>query len=118
MDVDYWGRHEHELHSRVAVIRAEEYGLPIFRVASSGISQAVSDRGRVIAHTSVPGIAEILSAQLDLPAHGSIPIDRAIAPFCVITTGMITAGLLFLSRSEKMSDKKNSAAKAEAKAVD
>ena len=49
MDVEEWGRHQHELHSRVAPVRAAEYGIPIFRVASSGISQAVSWTGNVVA---------------------------------------------------------------------
>jgi apolipoprotein N-acyltransferase len=96
MDVEDWGRHEHELHSRVAPVRAAEYGIPVFRVASSGISQAVSSRGAVIAHTSIPGRGDILSAQMELPAYGSIPIDRVIAPFCAIATGALTAILLFL----------------------
>ena len=39
MDVVDWGQREHELHARVAPIRSAEYGIPIFRVASSGISQ-------------------------------------------------------------------------------
>ncbi len=53
MDVSDWGRHQHELHSRVAPVRAAEYGIPIFRVASSGISQAVNGSGNVVAQTSV-----------------------------------------------------------------
>ncbi|HTV39432.1 MAG TPA: nitrilase-related carbon-nitrogen hydrolase [Candidatus Sulfotelmatobacter sp.] len=97
MDVEEWGRHEHELHFRVAPVRAAENGIPIFRVASSGISQAVSSRGTIIARTSIPGRGDILSAQMQLPAYGSIPIDRVIAPFCVIVTGAITAMLLFLN---------------------
>ena len=36
-----WGAHQHVLHSRVTPIRAREYGIPIFRVASSGISQQI-----------------------------------------------------------------------------
>ncbi len=42
MDVLDWGRHQHELHARVAPTRAAEYGIPIFRLASSGISQSVN----------------------------------------------------------------------------
>ncbi|MFO1499391.1 MAG: nitrilase-related carbon-nitrogen hydrolase [Verrucomicrobiota bacterium] len=34
MDVADWGEHEHHLHARVAPVRAAEYGIPIFRVAS------------------------------------------------------------------------------------
>src|SRR6185437_11613853 len=52
MDVSEWGKREHELHSRVAPVRAAEYGIPIFRLASSGISQAISGSGNVVAQTS------------------------------------------------------------------
>lgn len=101
MDVENWGKHEHELHSRVAPVRAAEYGLPIFRVASSGISQAVEADGKVIASTSIPDNGRIFSAQLRLPAGGSLPMDRFLAPFCVIATGAILAILLFLNWQEE-----------------
>jgi apolipoprotein N-acyltransferase len=94
MDVDYWGQHQHELHARVAPVRAAEYGLPIFRVASSGISQAITGSGCVVAQTSVGGYGEIFSAQLQLPARGSLPLDRYLAPLCVIATGIVLIALL------------------------
>jgi apolipoprotein N-acyltransferase len=97
MDVDEWGRHQHELHSRVAPVRAAEYGIPIFRVASSGISQAVSWTGNVIAQTKMPGEGEIFSAQLRLPMHGSLPMDRFLAPLCVGITGVVVVVLLLLA---------------------
>jgi apolipoprotein N-acyltransferase len=101
MDVEDWGRHQHELHSRVAPIRAAEYGIPIFRVASSGISQAVAGGGYVVAQTSMPGNGEIFSAQLRLPTRGSLPLDRYLAPLCVVMTGIVTAVLLIFARKEK-----------------
>ncbi len=101
MDVAEGGKHEHELHSRVAPVCAAEYGIPIFRVASSGISQAVAGGGYVIAQTSMPGTGEIFSAQLRLPIRGAIPLDRYLAPVCVALTGIITAVLLFLAWKEK-----------------
>jgi predicted amidohydrolase len=101
MDVEDWGRHEHELHSRVAPVRAAEYGIPIFRVASSGISQAVDHTGNVVGRTSIPGIDEILSADFRLPARGSLPLDRFLAPFCVGTTGIVLVILLVLAWQDK-----------------
>ncbi|HEY1718953.1 MAG TPA: nitrilase-related carbon-nitrogen hydrolase [Verrucomicrobiae bacterium] len=101
MDVEEWGRHEHELHSRVALVRAAEYGIPIFRVASSGISQAVLYNGDVIAKTSIPGNGDIFSAQLKLPMRGSLPLDRFLAPVCVGVTGIVIAILLFLNWKDK-----------------
>jgi apolipoprotein N-acyltransferase len=100
MDVEEWGRHQHELHARVAPVRAAEYGLPIFRAASSGISQAVSGGGQVVAQTSIPGNGEIFSAQLRLPMRGSLPLDRYLAPACVGVTGIVTALLLLLAWKE------------------
>ncbi|HEU5395620.1 MAG TPA: nitrilase-related carbon-nitrogen hydrolase, partial [Verrucomicrobiae bacterium] len=51
MDVSSWGKREHELHARVAPVRAAEYGLPIFRLTSSGISQVIDSFGRVTDRT-------------------------------------------------------------------
>ncbi len=101
MDVSDWGRHEHELHSRVAPVRASEYGIPIFRLASSGISQAVTGDGYVVSQTSFDKQDEILSAQFRLPSHGSLPLDRFLAPLCTGVTGIVTAILLFLAWKDK-----------------
>lgn len=101
MDVAEWGRHEHELHALVAPVRAAEYGIPIFRLASSGISQAVAGGGAVVAQTLFPGSGEILSANLRLPTHGSIPLDRYLAPFCVVVTAVVVIVLAALSFREK-----------------
>jgi apolipoprotein N-acyltransferase len=97
MDVDEWGRHEHELHSRVAPVRAAEYGIPIFRVASSGISQAVLYNSDIVANTSIPGNGDIFSAQLKLPMRGSLPLDRFLAPLCVFVTGLVLIALLIFA---------------------
>src|SRR5208282_1820567 len=97
MDVEDWGRHEHELHALVAPVRAAEYGLPIFRLASSGISQAVDGGGRVMAQASFPGIGDVVSAELRLPARGSLPLDRFLAPFCVLAVVVILILLTAIS---------------------
>ena len=57
MDIADWGRHQHEMHARVAPVRAAEYGIPIFRLASSGISQCVDATGHVLASAPFPGEA-------------------------------------------------------------
>jgi len=101
MDVTEWGRHQHELHSRVAPVRAAEYGVPIFRLASSGISQAVNGGGGVVAHTSFPGPGAVLTASLYLPTGGALPVDRVLAPLCVAATGVVTVWLLWLTWREK-----------------
>lgn len=89
MDVEYWSRHEHELHTRVAPVRAAEYGVPIFRLASSGISQAVAAGGEVVATAPMPGNGATLVATLSLPPCGSLPPDRFVAPICTAATGMV-----------------------------
>ena len=98
MDVSDWGRHQHELHSRVARVRAAEYGIPIFRVASSGISQAVDGDGNVIAHTSIGSNGEIFSARLRLPSlPRTLPVDRYLAPACTLMSAVVLVLLLLSS---------------------
>lgn len=101
MDVSEWGLHQHELHSRVAPVRAAEYGVPIFRLASSGISQAIAGSGSVIARTKAFTTGEILSAQFHLPSHAALPLDRWLGPTCTLATGIILFFLLFLEWSEQ-----------------
>ena len=107
MDVEFWGRHQHELHARVAPVRAAEYGIPIFRVASSGISQAVTGGDQVVAQTQMPGNGDILAAKLRLPMRGSLPLDRWLAPICTGATGIVLAALLILAWKEKRMKMKN-----------
>jgi apolipoprotein N-acyltransferase len=91
MDVADWGPHQHALHARVAPIRAAEYGVPIFRVASSGISQCVNSSGQVTATAPMPGEEAMISGTLHLGKPASLPLDRVVAPVCVAVTGsMIT----------------------------
>lgn len=89
MDLVEWGRHQHELHARVAPIRAAESGLPIFRVASSGISQLVDARGRVTATAPFPGEEAPISGWLEMSNGGRIPFDRLLGSFA----WWLTAGL-------------------------
>ena len=101
MDVEYWGRHQHELHTRVAPVRAAEYGIPIFRLTSSGISQAVAAGGNVVAQAPMPGNGDFLVASLPLPLRGSLPLDRYLAPVCTALTGLVIVALLVFAWKEK-----------------
>ncbi len=100
MDVEPWGEHEHRLNARMARIRAAEYGVPIFRVASSGISQLINTLGDEQSTTSYPGPGEIISGELRLRVRGgTVPLDRWLAPFCtVVTGGVLTALIVFAWR--------------------
>ncbi|MBE7498753.1 MAG: hypothetical protein HS113_00255 [Verrucomicrobiales bacterium] len=91
MDAADWGRHQHRLNARMTLIRAAEYGLPIFRVATSGFSQAVGSAGNLLAEGSMPGQGESLAAELRLEkrAQPHLPLDRTLAiPAMVLTVAM------------------------------
>jgi apolipoprotein N-acyltransferase len=94
MDVFDWGERQHELHARVAPLRAAEYGLPIFRLASSGISQVVDRTGRVLAAAPCPGDGAILAGTLELRGPGRLPLDRWLAPFAIAVTALLVIWLL------------------------
>jgi apolipoprotein N-acyltransferase len=93
MDITEWGRAEHELHARIAPMRAAEYSVPVFRLCSSGISQFVNAEGRVVSSAPFPGRAAMLSAQMELTAPGRLPLDRPLAPSSVVVTAAL---ILFL----------------------
>ncbi|MBL9140603.1 MAG: hypothetical protein JNK53_01945 [Phycisphaerae bacterium] len=80
MDLESWGARQHALHARVAPTRAAEHRIPIFRLCSSGISQAVDRRGVVTASAPFPGQDAALAATLELgETNGRIPLDRFAA---------------------------------------
>jgi pimeloyl-ACP methyl ester carboxylesterase len=95
MDVADWGLHQHELHALVAPVRAAEYGIPIFRLASSGISQAVTVDGHTLATAPFMGEGKSLFATIALSAHASLPLDRYLAPVAVGITGILVLVLRF-----------------------
>ena len=98
MDVSDWGKRQHELHALVAPVRAAEYGIPIFRLASSGISQAVSSDGSVLARAPFLGEEQSLFARLQLSKRGSMPLDRVLAPLSVGVTILLILALFCSGR--------------------
>jgi len=99
MDAVEWGAHEHRLHARVTPVRAAEYGIPIFRVASSGLSQLVAPNGRVLASAPFPGQGEVIGGALPLTARPRLPLDRRLAPVCVAITVAAMIGSLLPRRN-------------------
>lgn len=98
MDVEAWGRHEHALHGRVGPLRAAEYGVPILRACSSGISQLIDGRGHVLASAPFPGQGEFVAGRLPMRIPGRLPADRYVAPVAAIVTAVfilwrVAAGL-------------------------
>jgi len=89
MDVTGWGGYQHRLHGRVAPVRAAEYGVPIFRVCSSGISQRIDHAGRVRASAPFPGQGEMIAGELELSERGYLPFDHWLAPLSVVVTAVI-----------------------------
>ena len=94
MDLADWGSAQHELHTRIAPARATEHGLPVFRVASSGISQLVDRAGRAVATAPCFGDGATLAGTMELRGAGGRPPDRWLAPFAV---GVTTLILIWLS---------------------
>jgi apolipoprotein N-acyltransferase len=93
MDVQEWERQEHELHRRVAVARSEEYGIPIFRLASSGISQLTSPSGRELATAPFATYGAEIAGDLQ-PATGHVPLDAWLGPLCAGFSGLFGAWAL------------------------
>jgi apolipoprotein N-acyltransferase len=111
MDVIDWGEHQHQLHALVAPVRAAEYGVPIFRLASSGISQAVDSSGFVTATAPFAGEARHLFETFDLSnlGSGSLPLDRFLAPVSVAITAIVLVILCMPNRKRKIPDKSGAA---------
>jgi apolipoprotein N-acyltransferase len=95
MDQAEWGRAEHELHSRIAPMRAAEYGVPVFRLCSSGISEFVGRDGKVLSSAPYPGQDALLCAEMELPPRGRMPLDRPLAEFSVVAAGALILFLIF-----------------------
>jgi len=109
MDVAAWGAQQHNLHARVAPVRAAEYDIPIFRVASSGISQIVFRDGSVIASApfqdrDYSGEGEIIGGQFWLSRKTELPPDRWFAPLCVLITCFALLASLIPARKKASAD--------------
>jgi apolipoprotein N-acyltransferase len=103
MDVIDWGEAQHRLHARVAPVRAAEYGIPVFRVASSGISQLVNRAGHEIATAPCPGDGASLSGPLELRGAGHLPLDRWLAPLSTGLTALLAVLFLLTTLKQRAS---------------
>jgi len=102
MDVEHWGAHEHGLNARMAVIRAAEYRLPIFRVASSGISQLIDRDGHEVVTAPFPGPGDTLAGTLTLAGSApSVPLDAWLAPACTAAAAAMVLWLASASRPSR-----------------
>lgn len=103
MDVTHWGRRQHELHAMVAPSRAAEYGVPIVRVCSSGISQIVDDRGGVRATLPYPGQGASFALRVPLAASPTVPFDRHVARASLLVTAALIVVLAVQSIRDRLS---------------
>jgi apolipoprotein N-acyltransferase len=122
MDVVEWGEAQHKLHGRLGPIRAAEYGIPVVRVCSSGVSQVIAADGRIVASLPFSGSetsetnsgntrefsrpsrqgssqsesasqnGRLLFATLDLARLGHLPPDRWLVRGCVAITPLLLVG--------------------------
>jgi len=107
MDVESWGGQEHRLNGLVGPVRAAEYQVPLFRLASSGISEAINPDGSVQDRAGYPGRGEFIAAEFKLPARVRIPLDHWLAPACSIFTSGILGWLVvgnFVARFRRKPD--------------
>jgi len=84
----------------VPTMDVAEYGIPIFRLASSGISQAVDGFGNVVAQTHFDKQGEVISAKFQIPVRSLLPPDRFLAPLCTGITAVVLGVLLILARKD------------------
>jgi apolipoprotein N-acyltransferase len=89
MDVMDWGKHQHLLHSRIAPMRAAEYEVPIFRVASSGVSQLIDGYGRSLSCAAIGAEGATIAGKLELPPRGTLPTDRWLAPISTFVAFLV-----------------------------
>ena len=99
MDLESWGEHQHRLNSRMARIRAAELGIPIFRVASSGISQLLDATGLERATAPFPGPGQLIAGNLPLiSGRRPLPVDAWVAPACTGASAGLLLGLMLPKR--------------------
>jgi len=103
MDVADWGERQHQLHARIAPMRAAEFRVPIFRLCSSGISQAIESGGAVIATAPFPGESATLAATMRLNRPARMLLDHWLGPAAVVLTGGMT--LLFVLKARRKGSK-------------
>jgi apolipoprotein N-acyltransferase len=89
MDVEDWGRYQHRLHARIGPMRAAEYHIPVFRLASSGVSQIVTSAGNATQTKQFPGSGEMLGGVLRLGPPARLPLDRWLAWPAVLVSACV-----------------------------
>ncbi|MGZ8921667.1 MAG: hypothetical protein ACXW3L_11850, partial [Limisphaerales bacterium] len=95
-----WGERQHRQHTRIAPLRAREYGLEVFRLGSSGISQHIDRGGNLLSQATFPGQQEIIGGMLHM-SKPSLPLDHWLAPICSALVGLGMLLLPFVALRER-----------------
>ncbi len=93
MDVEDWGAHEHNLHARIGPARAKEFGVPVIRLASSGVSQWIAQTGETRATAPFPGPRATLYGVFELRSPARLPLDGWLIRLSVLATIVFAARL-------------------------
>ena len=101
MDVADWGEHQHRLNARIGPARAREFGVPVIRLASSGISQWIDASGGVRASAPFRGQEETLYGAFELRAPNRVPFDIWLGPVSVLVTGGFILASCFPARKRR-----------------
>ncbi|MBL9172576.1 MAG: hypothetical protein JNL10_03490 [Verrucomicrobiales bacterium] len=101
MDLEAWGEHQHRLNARMVRLRAAELGIPIFRLASSGISQLLDSTGTELATAPFPGPGQVIAGNLPMNAgYQSLPLDTWAGPACSVASGGVLLALMLRRRRQ------------------
>jgi apolipoprotein N-acyltransferase len=85
-DVEIWGLTTQDEHSRIPAVRAVEYGIPIVRATSNGLSQIIAPNGQVVASS---GADHVLAGHIPMTAAAPhVPIDALGGPICMILAAL------------------------------
>lgn len=95
MDRMSWGEKAHRLNARMTRIRAAEYQIPIFRLASSGISQWVLPDGQTALQTPTGNNFNVLAGEITCGAPGQVPLDRYPSWFSAVAAWLALAWAVF-----------------------
>lgn len=94
MDVMLWGERAHRLSAQLAAVRAAEYGVPLFRLASSGYSRIATPDGKIAVELGVPAQGQVIQGEVQLSAKGRRPLDRWLLWPCLVLTGSLAVFLI------------------------
>ncbi len=92
-----WGLRAHRLSAQLAAVRSAEYGVPLFRLASSGYSRIATPDGKIAVELGVPAQGQVIQGEVTLSAKGRRPLDRWLTWPCLVLTASLAIFLIMTS---------------------